>query len=221
MSARSDRRLPLEQLQPWLYPTPSRLEPITPLDWAAVFGNSHPVEIEVGFGKGLFLLTAATRFPEVNFFGIEILRKYQLFTATRFAKRGGYPNVKLLAADAGWFLAHFVPNGSVQAVHVYFPDPWWKKRHKKRRVFTEAFAATVARILRLGGRLHLATDVEEYFGVMTAIVAADSHFRPLPEPQRLISEIGYQTNFERKALLAGGAVWRAAYERIESISPTS
>ena len=132
-------RLPLEQLQPYLFampPTPA------PLSWATVFGNTNPVEIEVGFGKGLFLVTAGQERPEVNFFGIEIIRKYQLFTANRLAKRELH-NVRLACADARLFLRDYVPAGSVQAVHVYFPDPWWKKRHHKRRLFTAEFAAIV------------------------------------------------------------------------------
>ena len=87
------------------------------------------------------------------------------------------PNVKTVCADARWVFRQFVPPGSVAAVHVYFPDPWWKARHKKRRVFTPGFAADAARVLREGGRLLIATDVEEYFGVMTGIVRAMPAFR--------------------------------------------
>jgi tRNA (guanine-N7-)-methyltransferase len=105
----------------------------------------------------------------------------------------------------------------VAAVHVYFPDPWWKKRHKKRRVFTPEFAADVARVLRPGGRLHIATDVEEYFGVMTGIVRAMPAFRELAAEVSTapVGEADYRTNFERKARLAGTPVWRAVYERTD------
>ena len=82
MSVRQAGRLPLEQLTPYLLEVP---EPPAPLDWRAVFGNEHPVEVEIGFGKGLFLVTAAQACPGVNFLGIEVVRKYQLFTATRVA----------------------------------------------------------------------------------------------------------------------------------------
>src|SRR5918911_17609 len=90
---RRARRLPLEELAPYLWETPKARPgqpppPTEPIDWTRVFGNDHPVEIEVGFGKGLFLLNAALACPDVNFFGVEIIRKYQLFTATRLAKRG-------------------------------------------------------------------------------------------------------------------------------------
>src|SRR5439155_12681338 len=142
LSVRGPVRLPLEQLQPYLFETPPTP---APLSWAHVFGNDHPVEIEVGFGKGLFLLTESQARPGVNFFGIEIVRKYQLFTANRLAKRG-LGNVRLACADARVLLRDVVPAASVQAVHVYFPDPWWKKRHHKRRLFTAEFAAACARV---------------------------------------------------------------------------
>src|SRR5690242_17406366 len=93
---RRSGRLPLEQLEPWLLPLPE--VPVT-LNWRDVFGNDRPVEIEVGFGKGLFLLTEAVNRPDVNFLGIEIVRKYQLFTATRVVKRG-LKNIRLACADA-------------------------------------------------------------------------------------------------------------------------
>lgn len=161
-------------------------------------------------GKGLFLLNEATARPDTNFFGIEIVRKYQLYAATRYAKRY-LPNVKTACLDAASLLRNHVSTGSVAVVHVLFPDPWWKKRHKKRRVFTPEFAADVARVLACGGRLHIASDVEEYFGVMTGILRAMPAFREFHAGPS--TEDGFQTNFERKARLAGTPVWRAAYER--------
>jgi tRNA (guanine-N7-)-methyltransferase len=165
-------------------------------------------------GKGLFLLNSAAARQDTNFFGIEIVRKYQLYATTRFAIRG-LPNVKTVCADARWVFRQFVPEGSVAAVHVYFPDPWWKARHKKRRVFTPGFAADAARVLRGGGRLLIATDVDEYFGVMTEIVRAMPAFREVraEESRASVEEAGYQTNFERKARQKGTPVWRAEFER--------
>ena len=185
-----------------------------PLDWAALFGNACPVEVEVGMGKGLFLLTEALARPGVNFFGIEVVRKYQLYAATRLAVRN-LPNAKTACADAGRVFRELIPPGSVSAVHVLFPDPWWKKRHKKRRVFTPAFAADAARALAVGGKLHIASDVAEYFGVMTGILRAMPAFRELGSETTAgpVEETGFQTNFERKARLAGTPVGRAVYER--------
>jgi tRNA (guanine-N7-)-methyltransferase len=208
---RPAKRLPLEELAPYLLDVP---EPPAPLDWRAVFGNDGPVEIEVGFGKGLFLVTAATAAPDGNFLGIEIVRKYQLFAATRMAKRG-LRNVRLVKADARLFLRDCVTAASVATVHVYFPDPWWKKRHLKRRVFTPEFAAECTRVLRLGGRLHVATDVEDYFHVIQELLARQTVLQPLPPPDERAPQhdLDYLTNFERKFRKEGRSIWRAVYER--------
>ncbi len=211
-------RLPLEQLQPYLIDLPIPADPAAPpapLDWRLVFGNDRPVELEVGFGKGLFLVTTAQAHPEVNFAGVEIERKYVLFTATRIAKRG-LPNVRLAYADARIFLRERVPAGSLRAVHVYFPDPWWKNRHHKRRVFTEDFVRQCSRALSPGGILHVATDVEEYFRVMAELLAAVTELRPLPPPEEHTPEhdLDYLTNFERKFRKAGKPIHRARYERV-------
>ncbi|HEY1187051.1 MAG TPA: tRNA (guanosine(46)-N7)-methyltransferase TrmB [Gemmata sp.] len=230
---RKPRRLSNEELAPWVWAVPigggaqsqglkSTAEGLPParvgsdrIRWDELFGNAHPVEIEVGTGKGLFLLNAATSRTGTNFLGIEIVRKYQLYAATRYAIRN-LPNVKTACADAKLVLRDFVSPGSVAAVHVYFPDPWWKARHKKRRVFTPEFAADAARAIAIGGRLFIATDVEEYFGVMTGIVGAMRCFALRPEEEQRAAprtEAGFATNFERKALATGGGVWRAVYER--------
>jgi tRNA (guanine-N7-)-methyltransferase len=208
---RRARRLPLEELAPYLLDLPD-----TPgcLDWQTVFGNTGPVEVEVGFGKGLFLLTAAQACPGVNFLGIEIARKYQLFTATRLAKRE-LRNVRLAKADARQFLHDHVASGSCQAVHVYFPDPWWKKRHLKRRVFTPEFVSQCERVLRSGGHLHAITDVEDYFRMITELVGAYSRLQALlsPEVHDPAHDLDYLTNFERKFHKQGKKIYRITYEK--------
>ncbi len=205
------KRLPPEELAPYLLELP---EPPAPLDWPAVFGNDHPVEVEVGFGKGLFLLTEGQRRPEVNFLGIEIERKYTLFTATRIAKRA-LGNVRLACADAKRFFREGIGDASVQAVHVYFPDPWWKKRHHKRRLFNEEFTAQCLRVLRPGGRLHIASDVAEYFAIMKELLSQEPRWKELPPPQEHQPEhdLDYLTNFERKYRQQGRPIYRAVYER--------
>jgi tRNA (guanine-N7-)-methyltransferase len=218
---RRTARLPLEQLQPYLLeaspparPRDGAAEPAPPpLHWPAVFGNERPVELEVGFGKGLFLLTASQRLPETNFVGIEIERKYVLFTASRVAKRG-LANVRLACGDARAFLRDRVPAASLAAVHVYFPDPWWKTRHRQRRVFTEEFARRCEQILRPGGRLQVVTDVQDYFAVITELVARETRFRPLPPPgpHEPHHDLDYLTNFERTYRQQGRPIYRAAYE---------
>jgi len=202
-------RLPLEALGGNLLEVPS---PPAALDWSSVFGNDRPVELEVGFGKGLFLVTSATARPQTNFVGVEIVRKYQLYTATRLVKRQ-LSNVRVACADAGPFLRDCVPAASLQTVHVYFPDPWWKKRHHKRRVFTAEFALQCLRILRPGGELSAATDVPEYAVVMADIMASLPAFRPVPppEPGTPAHDLDYLTNFERKFRKQGKAIHRLRY----------
>ena len=202
-------RLPLEALTPRLLEIP---DPPAPLDWAALFGNDRPVELEVGFGKGLFLVTSAAARPDVNFAGVEIVRKYQLYTATRLIKRG-LKNVRVACADARLFLRDCVPAASLQTVHVYFPDPWWKTRHHKRRVFTPEFAQQCLRSLSPGGELSAATDVQEYSLVMAEVIAALPDFRavPPPEPGTPAHDLDYLTNFERKFRKQGKPIYRQKY----------
>src|SRR5205823_2936197 len=99
----------------------------------------------------------------------------------------------------------------------YFPDPWWKKRHKKRRVFDETFVAAVARALPPGGEFHMATDVAEYFGVMGQVMAAHPEFLPMPPPapRSPAHDLDYLTNFERKYRIEGRPIYRASYRRAE------
>jgi tRNA (guanine-N7-)-methyltransferase len=216
---RRGARLPEVELAPYLIevekptgPAPSVVEEFQTLNWSQVFDNPNPVEIEVGFGKGLFLLNAGQARPETNFLGIEIERKYTLFTATRLAKRV-LPNVKVSACDAHWFLNTLVADNSVAAIHVYFPDPWWKNRHRKRRLFTEAFAVQCARVLTIGGRLHLVSDVQAYFEESARMLAHLQVFTPLPPPdvRDPQHEMDFLTNFERKYRREGRPIYRGVW----------
>jgi len=185
------------------------------ISWPELFGNDNPVELEVGFGKGLFLVTAGVARPDRNFFGIEIIRKYQLYATTRIAIRQ-LPNVKTACGDAKRILRDHVTPGSVDVVHVYFPDPWWKTRHKKRLLFTAEFAELVLRTLRPGGQLLFVTDVQDYFEMVTGLLAAVPAFRPLPPPIESAgaTETDYLTNFERKFRKEGRPIYRSAYEKV-------
>lgn len=212
---RASRRLPIEALKPYLFdvPNPAHLRPDAPdlapaprIDWTQLFGNDHPVEVEVGFGKGLFLLTQGAARPDANFLGIEIERKYVLMTATRLARQS-LTNVKLACTDARWFLKERVADASVAAMHIYFPDPWWKQRHKKRKLFTRAFADECARVLRVGGELHFITDVADYYTESLEMLQEVTALQAMPTPD----DEGYRTNFERKYRAEGRAIYRALY----------
>jgi tRNA (guanine-N7-)-methyltransferase len=184
-----------------------------PLCWNALFGNDHPVELEVGSGKGLFLANAAAAMPGHSFLGIELSRKYARLATERVA-RHGLGNVRVLSGDAKLFLSRHVPARSLRAVHVYFPDPWWKTRHKKRRVFGEALVADIERGLQPGGDLWVATDVEEYFGVISDLMASHPAFeeRPVVDPRTPEHDLDYLTNFERKYRIEGRPIYRRHYK---------
>jgi tRNA (guanine-N7-)-methyltransferase len=205
----------MSEPQPRVDPSPYTLDlagVAGPLRWAEVFGDDRPVELEVGSGKGLFLENAATACPDSNFLGVEVSRKYAARAAERVAKRK-LTNVRVWPGDAKLFLARFVPSASLAAVHVYFPDPWWKARHKKRRVFGEPLVLDIERALVPGGRLWVATDVEEYFGVIRDLLAAHPRFEPAPLPEARAPEhdLDYLTNFERKYRIEGRPIYRAGY----------
>jgi len=183
-----------------------------PVDWSAIFGNDHPVELEIGSGKGLFLANAGTARPDHNFFGIELARKYARRAADRAAKLA-LANVRVLPGDALLFMARYVPDASLTALHVYFPDPWWKARHRKRRVFGEPLIQSAERTLIPGSELHVVTDVLEYYGVITELVAEHPRFEvlPVPQPHDATHELDYLTNFERKYRMEGRPIYRALY----------
>lgn len=185
-----------------------------PLDWVQIFGDDQPVELEIGSGKGLFLATAAAERPGHNFLGIEIARKYATRAAERAAKLG-MSNVRVWPGDARALVTRRIPAASLRAVHVYFPDPWWKKRHKKRRVFNEDLVAGLVRGLEPGGDLLVATDVEEYFGVIRDLIASEPFLAEQPAPAARVPEhdLDYLTNFERKFRIEGRAIYRAAYKK--------
>ena len=137
-------------------------ELVKPLNWSAVFGNSHSVEIEIGMGKGTFLTEQARSRPEINFVGIEWARWFWRYASDRL-RRHGCLNARTVRAEAGFFLTEFVPAESISALHIYFPDPWHKKRHHKRRLIQPPFIALVEKILIPGGQLNIVTDHEGYF----------------------------------------------------------
>ena len=142
-----------------------------PIDWGALFGNDRPVEMEIGIGKGTFITEQAKARPEVNFFGVEWAMWFWKYASDRLRRGGRTVNARTVRAEALYFLREFVPSASIRVLHVYFPDPWPKKRHHKRRLVQEPFMREVERILAPGGRLQLVTDHGEYFEQMREVVA--------------------------------------------------
>ncbi len=195
-----------------------------PIDWEVFFGDARPVEIEIGFGKGRFLLEASKRHPKVNYIGVERAQKYVELTRERFEKymrhfgvdkaSGTFSNVRLAWTDANYFLTRYVLAESIQAYHIYFPDPWPKKRQRKRRIFrNQDFLAALMRTLKSdSGRLYVVTDYEEYFQEIQERLSDLPALHPVEEnigPDRDIA-----TNFEMKYILEGRPIYRAVYEKV-------
>ena len=192
-----------------------RLETLTPpLDAASLFGREAPLEVEIGSGKGLFLARASLARPEHNFLGIEVAYRYAHFAAAQLAARGG-TNALMLHGDALHLFAAFLRNAAATAVHVYFPDPWWKRRHHKRRVMQQPFLQQIERVLAPGGELHFWTDVEAYSRAACADIAAATGLQGHVEvsEQPTAEEQEYQTHFERRTRLGAKPVFRALYRK--------
>ena len=172
------------------------------IDFVHVFGRKGAVHIEIGSGKGTFLLNEAMSEPGVNFLGIEWAGKYYRHCVDRIG-RWSLRNVRLIRTEAAGFLADFVPSDSVDCFHIYFPDPWPKRRHHKRRFFVPANVEHLHRCLKVGGSIKVVTDHCGYFEqIQKVVVEQDSKLEKvefLPTAGARRGEwVG--TNFERKYL---------------------
>jgi tRNA (guanine-N7-)-methyltransferase len=183
-------------------------------DIVSLFGRAAPLEVEVGSGKGLFLMQAARSKPSHDFLGIEVAYKYARFSAARLA-RLELPNARVVRGDALVLFSNWLPDASLAAVHVYFPDPWWKKRHQRRRVMKESFVRDVERVLAPGGSLHFWTDVEDYFHSTLELIGRETALAgPLPVPERPAEhDLDYRTHFERRMRLRDLPVFRSEFRK--------
>src|SRR5450432_3793776 len=140
-----------------------------PINWLELFGNSNPVEMEIGTGKGTFLTEQAKANPQINYFGIEYARWFWRYASDRL-RRNGCTNARTVRAEANYFLNEFVPDASLSVMHIYFPDPWPKKRHHKRRLIQAPFMQQVIRTLVANGRVQIVTDHQDYFEQMEQVL---------------------------------------------------
>lgn len=187
----------------------------------SLFGNTSPLEIEIGSGKGLFITTASADNPKHNFLGVEIMAKYAAHSAGRLLQsRSDTPvsklNAMMVSGNAEPLFKDRIEEQSIEAVHVYFPDPWWKKRHRKRRVVNEASIRNISKALRPGGRFHFWTDVLDYFENTVEMIAelAPEFGVPIPEEEASADhDLDYRTHFERRSRQHQIPVYRVRYER--------
>jgi tRNA (guanine-N7-)-methyltransferase len=175
------------------------------IDFALLFGRSAPVHIEVGSGKGTFLTSQASQSPQINFFGIEWARKYCRLCVDRCAKKG-LDNVRMIRADASDFLSRIIPESSVTCFHVYFPDPWPKIRHHKRRFLSPTNLPHLHRCLIEHGTIRFVTDDAKYFEDADRLFQSNIEFWDrqefIPLPGTLEGEL-VGTNYERKYRVEG------------------
>ncbi len=180
-----------------------------PLDLAAIFPRSAPIEIDLGCGDGTFLISLAAQFPERNFLGIERLLG-RVRSACGKAARAKLPNVRVLLIESAYAMRYLFPPGSIAAVHLLFPDPWPKKRHQRRRIVTPDFLSTVHQALAPNGLLRIATDQQDYFAAIEELVTASEFFHESGEEPETLP----LTKFERRFVAAGEPIYRVRLRKI-------
>lgn len=187
-----------------------------PLDMTALFGRDSPLVLEIGFGMGASLVTMAQNNPQQNFLGIEV-HAPGVGACLASAKEAGVENLRVMCHDAVEVLEHMIPDNSLRMVQLFFPDPWHKARHNKRRIVQAPFAELVHRKLKLGGVFHMATDWEDYathmLEVMNSVAgyvnqSATQDYVPRPETRPL-------TKFEQRGQRLGHGVWDLMFERVK------
>ncbi|MCU7812065.1 MAG: tRNA (guanosine(46)-N7)-methyltransferase TrmB [Candidatus Thiodiazotropha sp. (ex Notomyrtea botanica)] len=184
------------------------------LDFPAIYGNTKPVTLEIGFGNGETLAQLAQRHPEQNYLGVEVHSPGVGHLMIKLAEHES-DNVRILQTDAMMLLRNHLPTASLDRVLLYFPDPWPKKRHHKRRIVRPEFADLLQRTLKPGGVLHMATDWENYAHHMMEVLTAHpgfhnqagaEQFSPRPASRPL-------TKFEQRGQRLGHGVWDLFFER--------
>ncbi len=181
---------------------------VEPLNPGKLFLRPQPLQVELGSGDGSFLAQYAALHPEWNFIGVERLLG-RLRKIERKGQRAGLANMKGVRIEASYFLEYLLPKKSVTALHIYFPDPWPKRKHRKHRLINERFPLLACAALVPGGAVYLRTDDADYFAQMKAVFEACPAFAPILTPQSL-SEV--LTDFERDFLARGIQTLRLAWQ---------
>ena len=209
----------IPDLRPWFTAADELIEQHRDgLDWPAWFGSDAPVELDIGCGRGWFLVNESDAHPDRNFVGLELDFREGRRTARRLQRRDA-PNARVIGGDARIVMAKLVRPGSVDVAHVLFPDPWWKRRHRRRRIFTDTFLDQIVAVLRPGGTLHAATDVGDYWEVIAALVDHDRRFERRPEIEQTVPdapEHRYLTSFERKKRAEGETIDRGFWRLVDA-----
>lgn len=186
------------------------------LDLTEVFGREAPVVLEIGFGMGDSLIEMAKDQPEKNYIGIEVHRP-GVGRLLSNAEKAGLSNIRVFCDDAIEVLAQCIPDGSLSTVQLFFPDPWHKKKHHKRRIVQLAFAETLRQKLKIGGQFHMATDWENYAEHMMEVMSAAPGYQNSAGPGEYSPQPEWRpvTKFQKRGERLGHGVWDLMFERTE------
>ena len=181
---------------------------VEPLDLAQIFPKPQPLEVELGCGDASFLVEYSRRNPEKFFIGVERLLG-RISKLDKKGRRAGLSNLRGVRIESAYFLRYLLPPNSISALHIYFPDPWPKKKHRKNRLINENFPALARAALAPGGTVFLRTDDADYFGQMTEVFGANRNFEKIETPVELAELL---TDFEQDFTARGISTLRAAFE---------
>lgn len=180
---------------------------IARLDLPKMFPRLQPLEVELGSGDGSFLVNYAAGQPEINLIGVERLLG-RLRKIDRKGRRARLANLRCVRIEAAYFLEYLLPPQSAQAIHVYFPDPWPKRKHHKHRLINEHFVKTARQALAPGGTVYLRTDDAPYFAQMREVFGAATFFRETETPPALASVVtDFEKAFNQKGIQTLRASW--------------
>jgi tRNA (guanine-N7-)-methyltransferase len=190
-----------------IYQLPSIVER---LDLSRLFPASQPLEVELGCGDATLTVAYAALHPERNFLGVERLLG-RIAKLDKKGRRLGLTNLRGIRIESAYLLEWLLPPNSVSAIHVYFPDPWPKKKHRRHRLINDRFPSLAARVLEPGGRVFLRTDAADYFAQMGEVFSEDNRFQPIETPAELAAVV---TDFEADFNAQGIPTLRAAYRKV-------
>ena len=184
------------------------------IDLDRLFGRSASRVLDIGFGDGEALLTAAARFPEIDYLGVEV-HEPGIGHLLKLILRSDLDNIRVINGDAVDVVARMLPAASFDAVNLFFPDPWPKKRHHKRRIVQPDFLAEIARILRPDGLLHFATDWANYAEQARQVIGESTSFGLCSESELADDPLAFRapTKFERRGRKLGHEVTDLLYRR--------
>jgi len=187
------------------------------LDFTTLFGRDAPTIVEIGFGMGKSLAEMAQENPQQNYIGIEVHRP-GVGALLKLVEEKNLTNIRVYNHDAIEVLENCIPKNSLAGVYLFFPDPWHKKRHNKRRIVQPAFAQTIASHLKTGGQFHMATDWEDYAVHMMQVMSDAKNYQNISGEKQYTPRPDYRplTKFEARGHKLGHGVWDLIFEKLES-----